>query len=183
MVLESVSKLCSDRSKLSRDQLLAACETAWSALGKPAMIPPATQAVTSLAVQMLDEGVDASTLIDRARADDPEGLLDAIGSLREGGFPEGTIEAQPPTNKNELIGLLWDDVATMFFEHQARFGHLELLPSVPLRYGLGTNDRLSGLVNGEPQEVLVLAIDETNEAATIELNGKRVELRLTSGTS
>lgn len=179
-VLDLVVARCGGAELVSKDHALAAAEQARSALGKPAMIPPAVQAVVSLAIQMIEDDTAAGTLIDRARADDPEGLLDSMGNLRDGGFPEGTIEIQPPTNRDELLNLLWDDVASKFFEHQARFGHLELLPSVPLRYGLGAGDHLRGIFDGDPQEVLVVSVDEKKQRAMIELNGKRLELRLSS---
>lgn len=182
-VLEMVIARSGGLEFVSKDHALAACEQARAALGKPAMIPPATQAVVNLAIQMLADDAAAGTLIDHARADDPEGLLDSMGSLRDGGFPEGTIEIQPPTNRDELLNLLWGDVASKFFEHQSRFGHLELLPSEPLRYGLGPGDHLRGIFDGDPQEVLVVSVDAKKQRATIELNGKRLELRLSSGTS
>jgi pyruvate carboxylase len=177
-LLETVMSRCGGPSKVALDHVLAACDAARNALGKPSMVSPATQAVAILAAQMVTDGDAAGPLIDRARADDPEGMLDSIGSLRDGGFPEGTIEAQAPANRNELLKLLWGDVASKFFEHQSRFGHLELLPSEPLRYGIGPGERLSSLVNGEPFDVLVVSVDEGADRATVELNGKRLELRL-----
>jgi pyruvate carboxylase len=177
-LLETVLARCGGPAQVSLDHVLAACDAARHALGKPSMVPPANHAVANLAAQMIEHGMAAGPLIDRSRADDPEGMLDSMGSLREGGFPEGTIEEQAPASRNELLQLLWGDVATKFFEHQSRFGHLELLPSEPLRYGIGPGERLTSLVNGEPYDVLVVSVDEATDRATVELNGRRHELRL-----
>ena len=179
-VIEAVLARAGGPTKVSRDQVVSACDAARQALGSPAMVSPAGKAVTSLASQMLTDGEAAGPLIDRARADDPEGALDSMGSLREGGFPESTIETPQPTNRRELLELLWDEAATRFFEHQARFGHLELLPSVPLRYGLGPGDRFACLVSGEPREVAVRSVDADAETAIVTVDGQRIELKLRS---
>lgn len=175
-IIESVLAHSGGLELLSRDQVLAACEAARRVFGDPSMIDPAPTAVARLATQMLKGGSPAGTLIDKARADDPEGVLDSMGSLREGGFPESTIETRSPKNREELITLLWGDDGRRYFDHQGRFGHLEMIPSFPLRYGLGVGDSFSALVHGEPHHVEVLGVDLDAARAQVSLNGEAMEI-------
>ena len=161
---------------VSPDQALAACEAAWRSLGQPASVSPAQEALIELAMQMIETGEAGGHLLDHARVDDPQGLLDSVGSLREGGFPEGTIAEVVPEGQKELLELLWREDAKGLYDHRSKFGELELVPSGIAYHGLGKGDLFQLLVDGETCRVRIIDVDEKDGGGLAEINGVKVQI-------
>jgi len=157
----------------SPDHVLAACEAAWQALGEPAPIPPAREGLVELATALMSGDAPAGRLLDRARADDPQGLLDSLASLREGGFPDLELAEELPKDRRGLLAVLWEEEAADFAAHVDRYGELELVPGATCLYGLGAGEALEAVVDGEPHEVRAIENDPGSTEVTLELDGLR----------
>jgi pyruvate carboxylase len=177
-VMAAVLHRVSDAHLVSDEQALAACEAAWRALGQPAAVSPARQAMVELATRMIETGEAAGPLLDRARVDDPQGLLDSVSSLREGGFPEGTIAEVAPQGKTELLRSLLSQEADLYDQYLARFGEIEMIPGEVSLHGLGVGEICKLLEEGEPRTIEVRSIDLERGRAQVRLDDQEIEVEL-----
>jgi pyruvate carboxylase len=180
--LAEVTDRTIDSRTVSQDQALAACEAAWRALGQPAWVSPARQSLVELAVRMIESGEAGGILLDRARVDDPQGLLDSVGSLRDGGFPESPTAEVDPRSRKELLEVLWGDRAKELRRHQEQFGDLEMIPARACFLGIGPGDEFQLVVDGEVRRIQVLAVDAESGEATVEIDGEQVQIPALSGS-
>lgn len=162
--------------KVTVDHALTACENAWNALGEPAAVPPAENALVELSRALLLDSEPAGQILDRARADDPQGSLDSVASLREGGFSELIDGAEPVAqSRSELLSRLWSEQHSDYEDHIKLYGEIEMLRSAQCLYGLAPGESIEATINGEHHELRVVEGSPGSRKAAIELDGEPVQ--------
>lgn len=163
--------------EVSTDHAMSACEAAFTALGEPSPVAPAREGLVQLAEALAAGDEAAGRVLDRARADDPQGLLDSVASLREGGFPDTGAGDRDPSDRRAFLAHLWREAGERFRSHLERYGELELVAGEVLRHGLGAGEVLDAVVRGSPRRVRAVEPASGTGPLSLELDGEPVPPR------